>query len=236
MKFRHIAFLLMLLVIVGCAKQPGPAQPSEPAQTEQSGSIQPTETATEPQKEMAPEAKKIIDSISKVTSYSFSNANGIVYVKGDRAKIELYKNWGNTGATLYNIAYLDLKAKKAYAVCTKVNDCSYEMRQQYREVEYAPLDIGKLPPEYVKEIKYAEIDYTRTRTIPKASGLAKTYLFKYVIGGAKYEAWLDQFYGFPYEITISKDSSSTTAVFKDVQVNNVADKDVALPSDLKLTG
>ncbi|HLC65880.1 MAG TPA: hypothetical protein VJI46_07200 [Candidatus Nanoarchaeia archaeon] len=236
MKLRNlIVATILIFILVGCAKQQPVGQP--PQQVGEEG----VEGVTEEQppaeeeisaKEMTADAKAILAGISKITSYSFSNINGAVYLKGDRARIDLYQNRGRTGPEKYDTIYLDLKAKTAYGVCVDVDLCTYDMRKQYREVGYSEFDLGKLPIEYIKEIKYAEIDSSKTRTFKRANQQAKASLFKYKIGNVNYESWLDNFYGFPYELSMLEDDKQSTIEFKDVQINSVNDADVTLPPSL----
>lgn len=235
---RLCIFLVCLMILTACSTQtqqqnqaPTPTSPSSPQQQIPQQPSLPQSIPT-PKKELTPDAKKIVDSISKVTSYGFSNTNGVVYLKGNKVRIDLYQNRGATADTKFDTVYLDLENKVAYGLCKDVGLCSYDLRQKYRQVSYKEFDLGKLPPEYTKEITSGEIDYSKTRQIKKHAGLAPVSLFKYAINDVNYESWLDNFYGFPYEITLTKNGNSTFIQFSDVQINGVTDQDVTLPSGL----
>ncbi|MFC1768419.1 hypothetical protein ACFLZX_01520 [Nanoarchaeota archaeon] len=251
MKIKLLVLLFSIMLLAGCAEEgddkpdkevipddipPDVKPPDNGDQVQPPGPPMPPEPEVPPEpKVMDPEAQKMIDSFSKVTSYSYSTDLGKVLVKGDNARIDLFRGTYGKNNWRYDVVYLDIPAKKAYSVCISRTSCTLDDRKHYNVASYLDYDLGKLPAEYIEEIVGAEVAEAKSRTFSRGTTQAKSSLLLYEIEGVEYETWLDNFYGFPYEIKMKEGSSTTLVEYPDVEINNVADEDVILPGDLELT-
>jgi hypothetical protein len=225
---RKIIFgvLVLILFLVACAKtEPAmpAANPTPAAQPtpESVAKAEPTQNAVDPTVE------KLFSRMSSVKGYSFdlaklpdARAVGTYYVKGNKIKVvpveELVLTQGNV-----DVIYLDLDKQTATGYCVLKGTCPDPNKE-------IPLKLDDwnvvLPPTWVDQIKYG-----------KASGTLTFYdrqvtRVKYEAGGKYYEAYVDNYYGFPQRIAVSTNADGTSIVsgyeFRNMAFNKVTDADV----------
>jgi hypothetical protein len=225
---RKIVFgvLVLILFLVACASEPVATPPAN------------TQTTTQPTAQEAADAEPTVNEVDatvnklfsrsgQVKSYSFdlaklpdARAIGTYYVKGDKIKIipvsELVLPQGNV-----DVIYLDLATQTAIGYCSRAGTCNDPQKQIIMKLDEWNV---VLPPDWVNQIKYGKTAGTLTfydRTVTRV---------KYEADEKYYEAYVDNFYGFPQRIAVAEDPEMTKIVsgyeFRNMAFNKVADADV----------
>ncbi|HEX2557019.1 MAG TPA: hypothetical protein VHK86_01735, partial [Nitrososphaera sp.] len=195
MKKTLILMLLACMLVAACAPKEAPA-PATPEPT----AAQPTPKPAEPVPEAKPDTRIVNDDISKimqkadsVKSFSFTvaklpdrSSSDTYYVKGTKIRIDpvrkLYRDMD------IDVVYLDTVAKTATGYCLPTKGCT--AKNVARSLNYDDW-IVPLPPQWMDQAKYGKTAGSLTfysRPVTKV---------KYQVDGKYYEAYIDNYYGFP---------------------------------------
>ena len=187
--------------------------------------IQPTST-TLPPKPLPADVKALVDKANAATSISYKepDTKDFLYLRGNKGKRVLFKYRGVKDTERYDTVYLDIANKKAYGVCvlSKVT-CATSIQNKYREVNYDEFKPGKTPIDFMKMIYEASLNPKMTKIILDTTTVNMPFKDK---EGNTGEMWVDTFYGVPYEVTISGE----TTLFDKIVINRVTDADVNIPN------
>lgn len=224
MKYLY-AILLVLILLVGCAKEEQLQQPVEPkkeipVQTEQ----QPEETPVieEPKEviNISDDIKEILEKGKtklKIYSYNYKSP-GIdesykIYVKGNKIKIIPPEITNVEGGKFYNTLYLDTEKKTAEAYCLGYSACGVNLGK-IKDLTYKDAYI-ETPPDWLAKVTEAKKIDERTVENRKALYL-DTNIGKITVGS---------FNGFLYRIESGKQKWE----FSDAAFDSVQDSDVTPP-------
>ena len=225
---------VLTLFIVACAPTTPEAPPTAPApEPPQEQVTEPVTPAPEPTKEIDSPTRELLAKHEKVTSYSYGfgelNQRDKINVKGDLIRIDLSERRGKNDEERYDIVFLDVKAKTAKGTC-EASICEPKYYKTYVEAVYGAHDLEKLPLDYLGDIAYAELG-KNTQLLENRKTQEVLVEMK---DGSTGTMWLDEFYGFPFQIELTKNDKKTTITFYDVAINNLNDADVKVPSSFTL--
>ena len=221
MKTKIFAILVLLALLVGCAKQEAPTKEAEEpaagteAVEEEPPVIEPAGEA----KEMTKDVKELLARASKkVESYSYyyygpeTQLAYNLFIKGNKTKIIPPERVKVRENEFYDTTYLNTETKTALAYCESLNtlicqDTSKEFTLSYKDAYL------KTPMDWLDEIKYAERLSEETmqerKTIKLVSGEVGTI-------------WIENFYGVPFQV----EKDGKTYRFERMVFNQVKDSDV----------
>jgi hypothetical protein len=225
-----IAALFALLLIAACAEtkntdtatNPAPttgAEETPEAPAQNPAQVEPEDNARDP------EVEKLFTRTAQVKSYSFVVAelpgrvgSHAYYVKGDKAYVETL-NKGYTDQEV-NKVYLDLAEKTATGYCT---ERSCDPRNEAFDVDYTEWYVT-LPHEWIEQVKQGK----KTTSLTFESKPAT--VVRYEAGGKYYEAYVDNYFGYPLRVAIATDPEMTNIVggyeYRSMAYNNVKDSDL----------
>lgn len=224
-KILTISFLILLVVLAGCATKQEPTAPVQPSNVNKEAA---QERAVEAeQAQMSPKLaallvnKDIIPNI--IYEYSRPPDDPKVYtyhIKGDRARIDLPRlNFIPKGTPRLDVIYMDIAAKKAVAYCEEKGACpdrNKDYEQKFDEYYY------RNPYDW---LKYVPVDAEIIGT-EQITGRDVTYI-KYSESGATTEIWIDEFYKVPLEVLVTSNLGSSRYVYHLISINSVKDSDLA---------
>ena len=101
------------------------------------------------------------------------------------------------------------------------------MRLQYRIVDYHQYKLGSTPLDIFDDIQQAEVVSAKKKIVNNRD----TVLMKINdTQGTGYDAYVDQFFAFPHEITVFPRSGEKKVIqYFNVKINSLTDQDVTLP-------
>lgn len=180
---------------------------------------------------MSPEMRDLLGRADrKVKSYSYlfsvSKENSFphqYFIKGPYVKIKLFELEPYFIENYYDTVYLDTKSRKAFGYCENRRKCisgKYDNTKRVFNVSYDDYRI-KTPYEFLKAVSFAEI------VGPELIENRNTIKIRQVEGDLVSEMWLDDAYGLPRRVVISRDGVSVSSYnFADMQFNALSDSDV----------
>lgn len=229
------AALIVSLVLVSC--QPQAQTPAQQQNHQQEQIIPPTPNQQIPAEtkplfspNISEETKQLLLNKEKIVSYVYSfgelNQRNTYSVMGDKIKINLLDK-PVKAKDQYDTVYLDNKEKKAYGTCEKC-----DLRLKYRIVDYQQYKLTSTPLDIFDDIQQAEVVSAKKKIVNDRD----TILVKINNSrGTSYEAYVDQFFAFPHEITIILPSGEKKVVqYFGVKINSLTDEDVTLPPTFTL--
>ena len=221
------AFLLSLLVIflvIGC-QQPQQLPEVPAAQQPEAQAEQPV---PEPLPETDPATQVLLDNSKKITSYTYGIEVGtkvtLYNVKGTKVRIDLFEKAGKRAEEQYDRVYLDTVKKTALGICER-DSCDSKYKRMYQVLDYTPYEIKEYPLDILKNIVFAKLE-DRKRLIEENNAPLLSFQDNKGNTGAM---WINNFYGFPYEITIkSPDGKETQKRYIRAVFNHLTDDDMSI--------
>jgi len=145
-------------------------------------------------------------------------------IKGTKMKILLFEKNDYVIDDYYNAVYVDTEKKLARGKCENRRRCISQEIDNTKRVYDLPYEkyIIKTPYQWIKEIDYAEIIGFETLN---NHAVTKIQTEK---DGARIEMWVDNRFGLPHKIRITKDDKEKVYYFKNMLFNVAKDTDVIL--------
>lgn len=240
MKLSYLVIVLLLgALVLGCAQQPSYQTPDKvdtaaPVGGKTGPDLSGDTPGDAPQAEPNPAIVKLLERNGQVKSYSFDVANlpdkrggSSFAVKGTAVRITpLNELSTKTGA---DAIFADTATRAIAGYCIRG-----ESRCDNPNTAI-PLDYDEwmvpLPPSYLEDIKYGEIIGTLTFFNKPVTRI------KYQRGALYYEAYLDNYFGYPQRVAIASDPEMTDIVggyeYRNMAFNSVKD-DQVVHVDVKL--
>ncbi len=207
---------------VKTAPQPEP----EPQPAEQYNSAPEPEPETAPVKEPSKKVKDLLSKHSRVKSLHYMYQDPLNYpaewptwIKDNKMHIDLRTLDQVNSDTYVNQVYLDKASKTAVGYCES-NEFKCKDPNQAVKVKFAKYN-RKSPIDWIEGVTYAEIETTETMQQRTVVRLAYTD-----DKGAKVVMWVDDYYGVPVKVEVTKDGDKKRYVFEDLAFNNVEDSDL----------
>ncbi len=226
-----------MLLFASCAQQTvlSPAAPAEnqppvgeqavPPVQEAPPAAQPASGET-PVGDINPDVVKLFGRVSAVKSYSFTfaklpdeRAGNTYFVKGSKIRVDVLPELspGNN----IEVVFLDTTDKSAYGYCVTASICPDPNKAT--KLNYDDW-IVPLPPSWTTQVQYGKIVGTLTYQDRPVTEV------RYVLGGKYYEAYVDNYYGFPLRVAIASDQDFTDIVggseYTAIAFNTVSDSQV----------
>ena len=169
------------------------------------------------------EIKALQAKATKISSmkYTESATKDAVFIKGAKARRNLFVTRDLKIARPYNSVYIDSAAKKAYGVCTSLCDPEYKLK--YWPVNYNDFDIEDSPLIMINSIVSGTFDTMQTKRI---GNFPVTYMSFTDLAGRQGVMWISMFYGVPLEYTIN----NVKTEYLYIAFNSLTDTDVNVPS------
>ncbi|HIH25085.1 TPA: hypothetical protein HA251_08690 [Candidatus Woesearchaeota archaeon] len=240
MKLAYLFVILLLgIVVLGCAQQqsyetPKNVDSAAPVGGKAGPDLAGEKPGDEPDATPNPAVTKLLTRNSQVKSYSFDVAllpdkrGGAHYdVKGTLIRVTpLSDQSAETGA---DVIFIDTVARTADGYCvrgkTKCLDPNAPIAMDYDEW------IVPLPPSYLEDITYGEVIGSLTFFNKPVTRI------KYQRGALYYEAYLDNYFGYPQRVAIGSNPEMTDIIggyeYRNMAFNTVQD-DQLTHVDVKL--
>lgn len=177
------------------------------------------------------EFQQLLDNSARVTSGYFSyyedtNSYAKYQFKGAMIK-QIFLAKQDQNGIFYDTILYNTSSSKAYAYCT--SQC---VSDKYFEVSYSSnfATVPLMPNKRLAEIKNPVfLGDENVEGHP-------AYIVQYKLGSDSYKAKVWQYYGAVMRIEqLNSDNTvASTIVYKDIQINNLKDSDVSIPSTLAL--
>ena len=209
---------------------PGPSKPVVQVQTPPAPSPAPVQVQ---QSTLSPELKALMDKADKkIISYQYLYSEppenrflNTFYIKGNKIKIKLYEYDPYKIDEYFDTVYLDSTTKTAIGKCENKKRCLSQKIDN--TVKTFSVNYGdyyeKTPYEWLKGIKTAVI------VGPQILDTRTTTLIKSEEGNTVTDYWIDDTYGLPLKIVITKDGKAEMYKFNDATYNHLTESDVTAP-------
>ena len=206
--------------------------PTTTTKTTETKPTQTTPTETKPTQTIT--AKQPSEKVSKLLSKHISRVQSMSYMYQDETnypgewktyakdnkihvKLEELKNVKDE--TYVDNIYLDTSAKTAEGYCeAKVYRCKDTNKKI--NIDYN-IYSRKTPLDWIKKITYAEEIGSETRQQRNA------IIIEYTEGSSKIMLWVDEFYGIPMEVRVSKNGKTNKYIYEDLTINSVKDSETS---------
>lgn len=231
MRSHTIILVLLITLLVACApaRAPTAAQETPPVQKIPDTPYTAPQAAPPPSQDPNPDMVTLTGKASTIKSYSFNlaplpqRAGDLRYfVRGSKAKILLVRQLPMDGWSADTV-FIDYETNTATAYCLTLS-CKKE--QHKSSVEFEPYAI-KLPVQWLDEVKYA----TKVKALQYNS--RPNTVVTWQNGALYYEAYLDNYYGFPQRVAIANDKEQSDIVggyeYQEMTFNTVTEADVTPP-------
>ena len=226
MKHFIILGLLLVLVIGACTattSDPTTTLIREPTTTLVQAPPDPTTptSAVIPSSEV--QALKEKANLVQSVKYTESVSKDTIFIKGDKAKRQLFETAGLKSGKEYDTIFLDNTAQKALAACTG-SLCQQVVKKKYWDIGYEPFRIKNSPLDVMKEVADGQLDQKRSKKIDTSTTLLMNFKD---VNGIDGSMWINTYYGVPHEATLA----NITYEYLNLVVNRVTDTDVIVPVD-----
>ena len=229
MKRLLILFLILSILLVGCAKVDKSVEENEVGSPTGPSSVKEeskgVDEISKPKITISKELKDLIDKADSVKSliYTYSHANqGMkVYVKDNKMKqVFVIRSGTYAAGTRYDTVYLDLDKKTVVAYCEEPDDCDEEEINTQISVDYDDF-ITETPFDVLESVKYGEITGTY-RIDGKDTAIVETEE-----NGYTKKVWIWTYKGIPVKYEIWDNSERIKRVdYENMIVNDVSNSDL----------
>lgn len=181
---------------------------------------------------MSPELRDLLqkaDSSLKSVSYLYAEQPDNIgfdnyFVKGTKMKIQLMEKNDYVIDDYFNAVYVDTVAKTAKGRCENKKRClskTVDNTKRVYDLKYEEYR-KKTAYEWIKQVDNAEIIGMETLN---NHAITRIKTEKY---GATIEMWVDNRFGVPHRVKVTKDNEERTYYFKNIMFNALKDADVVM--------
>jgi hypothetical protein len=222
------ATLVLIALLVACAQQPATdLQPAKDTPAPVGGTPGPDVVEAKTDLTPNPAVIKLLENNGQVKSYWFAVADlpdergGPFYsVMGSKARVEPTIEQVTTLGV--DVVFLDLDAKTATGYCiigkSKCPDPNKQIPLSFDDW------VVPLPPSYIEDLKYGEVIGSSTFLKRQVTHV------KYHKGDLYYEAYLENYYGYPLRVAISDSQDMSNVIggyeYRSMAFNSIKDTDV----------